>query len=642
MFLLSLFSILPLLCLFLTVILLRWKRGLSFYAPFHKIFNVESSHTNDAASEALNKAKIGESSSFFISVIDASLIWSAALWAETNLFSLFDLIRPFPIICFWLFYLLFLLFLFFFLPSSPPRRTKPRSRLLVPLYILCACCLFTAIVYPPNNWDVMSYHLPRVMQWLQNHSLSPFFTAIPRQIGMPPFNSMIALQILSFGGWDHFVNLAQWFAYIACIIGAGSIAGLFGGRSSQVYSCIFMACIPGAISQASTIESTIIVTYWLIAFVYIFLLWRGKASLGLAIKAGLCLGLAILSKGSAYPIALPFVIYIIWLCLRHPSRRFLQGCLMALLIITLNMPHLLRTYSAYGSIVGGTEKNIIYHPTAGTFLLNSIYNFLVHEPLLIKISGDFFYNLPGKLGLDKQDKDLFPWGGLEMFPAKINFSEAYGENPLDAIFLFILLMAIIFHRFKPPALYTILVFFSFFAYFFFLTWHPWTGRIHTSLFALASPLAGLFITSWPKAKMRKWMALILYLYAFLPLLFGDRPVLSLYNPAQHFSYNDGLASYIPPVKYKTEIVKALNFLREQKPAALGLIQVDNALEYPVWAALRKEESAGAHIVHLDKTEDNVDDRPAFIWIQEGDNKGALLPPKILKLEKGVYKEIHPL
>lgn len=629
---LTILSISPLLCLLMTIYFIHKKGGFpSFFIWPKNLFQNRRSSLSTYDTDNSSK-------NFFLSIIDGCLIWSLALWAQTNLLSLFNLIYPVYIIGFWLIYLLLLTILLIFSPSHETEIHPPRSKLPIPLYLLCSFCLVIAIIYPPNNWDAQSYHLPRVMQWLQNHSLSSFSTNIPRQVGMPPFNSMVALQIMGFDGSDYFVNLIQWLAYIGCIIGVYTLTGLFGDKRVQIYAAIFMACMPGAIKQATTFESTLLVSFWLVAFVYCFMLWRQNPSWPLSLKIGLCLGLAILSKGSAYPIALAFVIFIAYLCLRHPSKRFLQGCLMALVIILLNIPHLARTYEAYGDVFGGTQTNILHHPSTGTFIVNTVYNFLVHEPWLITITGDTFYKLPEYVGVDAGDPEIFPWKGLEKTPKKITFNEGYGENPLGAAFLLVMLLAIIFYKFKPPLLYTCLLGFSWGAYFLLLTWHPWTGRIHTSLFILASPLAGLFINSWRNASFQKAMIIILFLYALLPLNLDMRPLFNIASN-QHILSNNRESLYIPSASIRDSQMKALNFLAAQSPASLGIIEADNSLEYPIWRALRKNSAFKPKVIHLKDLEDKA--KPQFVWVQEANTNDELLSPKILRLDNGVYKQIFP-
>ena len=60
---------------------------------------------------------------------------------------------------------------------------------------------FVAYVYPPNTYDSMTYHLPRVMHWAQDRSLVPYPTSIERQIQMQPLAELIYLKSICIE-WD--------------------------------------------------------------------------------------------------------------------------------------------------------------------------------------------------------------------------------------------------------------------------------------------------------------------------------------------------------------------------------------------------------------------------------------------------------
>lgn len=638
----SILSALPLLCLYLTILLLR-RKDLGAAAFFKKAAGARPAEERagsgpEGAAKALPQDSAPGAGGFFQACADGCLIWSAALWLETNCLSALGALYPAYIRSFWIAYsaLAALALLFAPVRAQPP----PRPKLSAPLLILCLLCLACALIYPPNNWDAQSYHLPRVMQWLQNHSLAPFFTNIPRQTGMPPFNAMIALQMLAFGGGDYFINLIQWTAYIGSLAGAAAIAGLFGGAGAKAFAALFIACAPGAVTQASTFESSLLVSFWLLAYAYYFFLWRAAPSFPLAIRAGACLGFAILTKGSAYPIALPFVLFTAFLCLRRPSRLFLQGCLMALIITAVNAPHLARNHKAFGDLFGGAETNILRAPSAGTFALNAAYNFLAHEPWLLKISGDFFLKLPEALGLDASDKSLFPWGGLENLPGKMTFDDSYGQNPLGAAFILIMGAAWAFGRFRPPPLYAWLLFFSFASYFLFLTWHPWTGRVHLSLFALSAPLAGLFLASWRPGRLKKITPALFFICGLCAVFLSNRPLAGLFMPEQMALLKERDPLYIASASIRDEQLAALDFLAAQKPRSLGLVLADNSLEYPVWRTL---EARGGlpPIIHMKSLEDRDHGSPELVWMQEADEKAKLLTPKIFRLDDGAYRRIYP-
>ncbi|MFO0415648.1 MAG: hypothetical protein ACK5Y6_00030, partial [Pseudomonadota bacterium] len=60
------------------------------------------------------------------------------------------------------------------IPDSRPKRTKwspVELILLLPITALLGSAATLATLYPPCNWDSMTYHLSRVAMWIQNGSV---------------------------------------------------------------------------------------------------------------------------------------------------------------------------------------------------------------------------------------------------------------------------------------------------------------------------------------------------------------------------------------------------------------------------------------------------------------------------------------
>ena len=61
--------------------------------------------------------------------------------------------------------------------ARPP---LPLCAVLAGLALLLVLILTTGLASAPNNYDSMTYHLPRVMHWLQSESVAHYYTPISR------------------------------------------------------------------------------------------------------------------------------------------------------------------------------------------------------------------------------------------------------------------------------------------------------------------------------------------------------------------------------------------------------------------------------------------------------------------------------
>src|SRR5690242_18911992 len=70
-----------------------------------------------------------------------------------------------------------------------------------------AFTLVIAIVAPPNNWDSTTYHMARVLNWIQQESVNHFPTYNLRQIELNPWAEYAILQFQLLSGGDYLANL---------------------------------------------------------------------------------------------------------------------------------------------------------------------------------------------------------------------------------------------------------------------------------------------------------------------------------------------------------------------------------------------------------------------------------------------------
>src|SRR5215831_11123033 len=111
---------------------------------------------------------------------------------------------------------------------------------------------FIAIIYPPNNYDSMTYHMARVGHWVQNHNVSYYPTHIIRQLEYQPFAEWVILHLQVLTGGDHLANAVQLYFFAGCISTVTLIAKELGASAKQQMWCAIFTClIPMAVIQSN-------------------------------------------------------------------------------------------------------------------------------------------------------------------------------------------------------------------------------------------------------------------------------------------------------------------------------------------------------------------------------------------------------
>ena len=73
----------------------------------------------------------------------------------------------------------------------------------------------------------MSYHMPRVMHWIQNQNVDFYPTSTTRQLYVSPFSEYVILHLQLIVNGDRLANLVQWFSMFGSLIGVSLIAREF-------------------------------------------------------------------------------------------------------------------------------------------------------------------------------------------------------------------------------------------------------------------------------------------------------------------------------------------------------------------------------------------------------------------------------
>jgi hypothetical protein len=212
-------------------------------------------------------------------------------------------------------------------PPLPPRDLRigiRRHPILTALAIVVTGALvyqlFIAVGTPPNNWDSMSYHLPRAVEWLQRGGVTYVPDAATERINaLQPIGELEILWTLSFLGADAAAALPQLLAELASLVAIYAIARRIGfGRPDAAFASLLAATLTQVALQSVTSQNDLVAASFVVAAAALIL---GRTGSEVAL-AGLGLALALGTKlTSAY--ALPVLVA---LALVSLPRRLLGEC----------------------------------------------------------------------------------------------------------------------------------------------------------------------------------------------------------------------------------------------------------------------------------------------------------------------------
>jgi hypothetical protein len=484
-----------------------------------------------------------------VGILSAATFWGTYLAASTELLSLDHQLTRVNVSIAWSLLCVACLIYLRLVRPSPPQEPQlsfvAHARGIasqfdgLELALLCgvggivAVVAAIAILCPPNSGDVMTYHMPRVVMWMNNRGVQFFPTFDYAQLIFSPWSEYAMLHLDLLWGGDRFVNFVEWFSFVGTLVGVSLIAGALGaGRRGQVIAVVVCATIPTGILEASGAMNTYVLTFWVVTSVYFLLRWIDEPTWSSTFGAGAAMALAILTKGSAF-IFLPCLFAACWLMASPPLRRsfLLRVPVLVLLILALNTPQFVRNYHLTRTPLGlpfpeagpnlewGNERVSI----SGT-ISNVIRNAALHLGTPSDRVNAWTYWVIVRtirmLGADPNDPATTWWeGGFQI--NKTSRSEMLAGNPLQFGLAVVVLFLLFVRARKTPArllLYACGLIGAFVLFCALLHWQPFGARHHLPIFALASSLIGVEMERWSSRLVASTICLVLLAGAFPFLL----------------------------------------------------------------------------------------------------------------------------
>lgn len=422
------------------------------------------------------------------------------------------------------------------MPKIPPALAV----LLLGVSLIVAITGLIALIAPPNNSDSMTYHMSRVVHWIQNRDVASYPTHILRQLHQNPWAefAIMNFQILSSG--DRLANLVQWFSMVGSILGVALIAMQLGaGMRGQILAAVVYATFPMGILQATSTQNDYVVSFWLVCFAYytIALTVKRATDWSTLLGAGACLGLAILTKATAYLFAFPFLLWLVLSRLKTARWESWRSPFMIIfLALSINLGHYGRNLDLYGYVLGPRQERAMYVSevfTVSSIISNIVRNIGLHigTPFerINAVTEKGIRVLHTLMGIETNDPRT-TWAGREFhIPIMSNHEDKAG----NAIHLALIIMSVclalkwgVLRETRSLLHYSIAVTVAFLLVSLFLKWQPWHSRLHLPLFVLRSPFIAIVLSKIPNHRVAVSIATVLVLAALPWVLYNkSRPLL---------------------------------------------------------------------------------------------------------------------
>ena len=453
--------------------------------------------------------------------------------------------------------------------------------LFLTIGVLLAIALASAVLFPPNSWDSMVYHLPRQVRWIQQGSLAHFGTHHIYQLYQPPLAEIINAQLMILTSSDHLLGLVQWVALVLSLCASSLIAKQLGtSRRGQLLTGLLCLSVPSAFMQASSTKNDLLLSLWFLVLAWLALRLHQGTRCGnvMAVLIGCGLGLLLLTKGTALILGLPLCVFTGFTLVRRCGRgSWKPALIICLCVVALNAGHAHRNYDAFGTPLIPTSGRRDFQNQAlspGLLLSRVLRETSHHLGTPLQGLNQFFENsiswIHQALGLDLNDSRT-TWPNARFGVRYRPYDEYQAGAPVHLFLIaaffvllyplrrvvsgngFWLLLSI------PPACFLLLCAL--------LKWIPTYGsRSHLALLLLMAPLLGRLFSSSRLARFIPGVVLLLLLGLVTTVRRNPRSVVT---PSLLFRAESKLLFAFEP-DYETPFKRAAAFVRSLQPSTVGL------------------------------------------------------------------------
>jgi hypothetical protein len=467
--------------------------------------------------------------------------------------------------------------------------------LLLGTAVLAAMVGLVALMAPPNTYDAMTYHMSRVAHWAQNGSVEHYPTAILRQLFQPPWAEFAILQSYVLTGGDRLANLVQWFSMLGSLAAVSLVAKHLGGsRRAQILAAVVAATIPMGVVQASGTKNDYVAAFWLTCLAVFVLVLNGQprgAPVAVwAVLVGGALGLALLTKATAFLFAAPFVV---WACVARLGRdgwhvwRVMAG--LVLVAVAVNAGYLARNVARWGVPFGpfreGPYAYVNASPGVRSTISVAIRNVGLHLGTpwseVNALTDAAIRAVHRAMGLDIDDPAT-TWWRTHFEVSHPRRQEDRMSNGLHLALVLVAGLALLSGRrlrTTDRVTYATALVAGFVLFAAVLRWQPWHSRLQLPLFVLGAPLIGILLDR--RTTTAVVIASALMMEAVVAVLVNEpRPLRAALRQPRTEQY------FRARLDLRAPYTEAVRLLIGRRCAHVGLHLGGDDSEYPLWAMMR--------------------------------------------------------
>ena len=477
--------------------------------------------------------------------------------------------------------------------------------LLAGVAVVAAVTGIIAILAPPNTWDSMTYHMCRVMHWIQNGSVAFYPTMIARQLYQPPWAEWAITHLQLLTGNDLLANSVQWAAWVGGFVTTSLIARELGAKArGQVLTVVVFATLNMGILQSSSTQNDLVVSFWISCVVYLSLygIQRGFR-LPTVIGLGTAVGLSVLTKGITYVYIAPFILWVLVYAWRKQQGEILKyGLALVVIGLALNIAQFSRNLRVFGSPLGG-ETSFYSNEAMSPALWLSVA--MRNVALHVAVQPDLDTRLGFSQRVNEAVAAVHNVLGLAVDDPRVTLVDQHftasflmlhedqtaapAQLLLTVIAVGLLLVRGRLRQIGMVGLYGLGVGLVFVLFCGMLRWQPWNNRLHLPLFLLLAPFVGVVFERYLHRYLVFGVGVYLLYLAVFPIFFNDsRPLLGSKSvrkadrwTVMFYNRPDLQASYTSVIEQLTQTdCKAVGL-------ALGL----DTWEYPLWVQAAEQNAA---------------------------------------------------